>query len=266
LLRKKITLPMMLLVLAVAVTGCGVTPEGTLDRSGIWGTFVGFISDALEFFYELTMDYGIAILLLTLAVRIVIFPLMMKQIRYQKVMQALQPELQKIREKYKDDREKTSQETMKLFQQHNANPLAGCFPILLQMPILFALFQAINYHPTLKEHEFLGFMSLAATNSIDNIVLAALAAITTYIQSKMTMANTNDPNMKMMLYIMPAMIAFFTYTFPTALGLYWFFGNVLTIIQTYFTRGLRNAPADLPAAGTKGKSAQSGGQAKGKKK
>ena len=246
---------MLLVLLAVTLTGCtpDTTPSGDIDRSGIWGKFVGLISDGLDYFYELTGDYGVAILLITLTVRIVVFPLMMKQIRYQKTMQQLQPELTKIREKYKNDREKQSQETMKLFQQYGANPLSGCFPIIVQMPVLFALYQAIVANQELKHHTFLNILDLSSTQSIDNIVLAVLAAGTTLIQSKMTMTNT-DPNMKMMMYLMPLMIGFFTWQFPAALGLYWAFQNVLTILQTYFTKGMRQAdPAPAATPGGKKK-------------
>lgn len=249
----------MLLVVALSVTGCGTLPDGTLDRSGFWGTFVGFVSDALDKFYEWTGDYGVAILLVTLAVRILMFPLVMKQIRYQKIMKEIQPELQKVREKYKDDREKVSQETMKLFQQYQMNPMAGCFPLIAQMPILFALYQAINTNKVLQEHEFLGWIALSGTQTFDNLILAVLSAITMYIQAKMTMVS-NDPNMKMMNVIMPLMVGFFAWQFPAALGLYWVFGYILTIIQTYFTKGLREGQTPAAATASADKASKSGGK------
>jgi YidC/Oxa1 family membrane protein insertase len=230
-------MPALILMVALTVTGCGVDDQGNLDRSGFWGSFVGFVSDSLDYFYRLIGDYGVAILIVTLCVRIITFPLVMKQIRYSKVMQQLQPEMKKIQEKYKNDREKISQETMKLFQTYQVNPLSGCFPILVQMPILFALYQAINTNHALKEHEFLGILTLSSTQSMENLILAVFAALTTYIQSKMSMTS-NDPNTRMILFIMPIMIGFFTWQFPVALGLYWVFQNILTIIQTYFTKGI----------------------------
>jgi YidC/Oxa1 family membrane protein insertase len=239
-------------MLAVFMTGCGMNEDGTLDRSGFWGKFVGLVSDGLDYFYQLTNDYGLAILIVTLVVRIITLPLMIKQIRYTKVMQKISPELQKIREKYKNDKQKINEETMKLFQQYNANPLAGCFPILVQMPILLALYQAINTNKALQQHEFLGILTLSSTQSMENLVLALLAAGTTYIQSKMSMVS-NDPNTRMMLLIMPIMIGFFTWQFPAALGLYWIFSNILTIIQTYFTKGIQAPEIQSPAAGGKKK-------------
>jgi YidC/Oxa1 family membrane protein insertase len=233
-------------MVALTATGCGMDPSGTLDRSNIWGKFVGVVSDGLDYFYEVTNDYGISILIVTLIVRLLTFPLMMKQIRYSKVMQQIQPELQKVREKYGNDKEKLNQEMMKLFQTYGVNPLAGCFPIIVQMPVLIALYQAINTNQELKAHEFLGILTLSSTQSMENIILAILAAGTTYIQSKMSMTG-NDPNTKMMLAIMPVMIGFFTWQFPAALGLYWIFSNIFTIVQTYFTRGIKAPPA--PAGG-----------------
>jgi YidC/Oxa1 family membrane protein insertase len=253
---------LLLIILAMTLTGCTAhtTPEGQIDRSGFWGTFIGYVSDGLDYFYRVTGDYGIAILVVTLIVRIIVFPLMMKQIRYQKVMQSIQPELAKIREKYKDDKEKINAETMKVFQQYGANPFSGCLPIIVQMPILFALYQAITVNPDLKTHYFLGILALSEKQGIANIILAILSATTTFIQSKMSMTNAKDPNTKMMLFFMPLMIAFFTWQFPAALGLYWIFGNILTIIQTYFTKGIRNAAPAEPAAATPEK--KSGGKSK----
>lgn len=243
---RKLGVPLLILMVALTATGCGMDPNGTLDRSGIWGKFVGVVSDGLDYFYEVTNDYGISILIVTLIVRLLTFPLMMKQIRYSKVMQQLQPELQKVREKYGNDKEKLNQEMMKTFQTHGVNPLAGCFPIIVQMPVLIALYQAINTNQALKAHEFLGILTLSSTQSMENIILAILAAGTTYIQSKMSMTG-NDANTKMMLTIMPLMIGFFTWQFPAALGLYWIFSNIFTIVQTYFTRGISAPPA--PAGG-----------------
>ncbi|KEO81221.1 YidC/Oxa1 family membrane protein insertase [Tumebacillus flagellatus] len=255
--QSRLSIFMLLVVLAMTLTGCTAhtTNTGEIDRSGIWGKFVGFVSDGLDFFYNAIGDYGVAILIVTLIVRIIVFPLMMKQIRYQKVMQSIQPELAKIREKYKDDKEKINQETMKIFQQYGANPFSGCLPIIVQMPILFALYQSINLNPHLKEHMFLGILALSEKQGIANLILAILSAGTTFLQSKMSMASSKDANAKMMLFFMPAMIAFFTWQFPAALGLYWIFGNILTIIQTYFTKGIRNAaPPEPKAAKTGGKS------------
>ncbi|HEU4962429.1 MAG TPA: YidC/Oxa1 family membrane protein insertase [Bacilli bacterium] len=251
-MSRKVRLTMLVLAISVLASGCGYMDKaGNLDRSGIWGKFVGLVYDTMNYFYDLIGDYGVAIIIVTLIVRLLTFPLMMKQIRYSKVMQQLSPELAKIREKYKDNKEKVQQETMKLFQQYKINPLAGCFPMVIQMPILVALYQSINANKELQHHDFLGILSLSSTHSTENIILAVLAAGTTYLQSKMSMTN-KDANTKMMLTVMPLMIAFFTWQFPAALGLYWIVSNCFTIVQTYFTRGIKAAPI-TPAQGGKTK-------------
>ncbi|WP_018131406.1 YidC/Oxa1 family membrane protein insertase [Effusibacillus pohliae] len=230
---KKIGFWSVLAFLSVTLTGCGASPAGTLDRSGIWGSFVGLISDGIDYFAKLVHDYGISILIVTLIIRIIIFPLMYKQLKHSKIMQELQPEMAKIREKYKNDPQKMQQEMVKLFQAKGTNPLAGCFPVLVQLPILMALYQAIMFNAHIKTAKFLGLVTLGVP---EHFVLPVLAALTTYIQTRMTMMNPNDPQQKMMLYIMPAMIFFFAFTFPAALSLYWVFGNILTIIQYYFLK------------------------------
>ena len=103
--------------------------------------------------YGVNMDYRF--LVVTLIIRLIIFPLTLKQYRSSKRMQDLQPEMKKLKEKYKDDAKKQQEETMKLFQQNGVNPLAGCFPIIVQMPILIALYQAIMRNPEIHEHTFL---------------------------------------------------------------------------------------------------------------
>lgn len=236
---RKLGLFSLFALLAIGATGCAPTTGGTLDRSNIWGKFVGIISDGLDYFANLVLDYGIAILIVTLIIRIIIFPLMFKQLKHTKMMQEMQPEINKIREKHKNDPQKMNQEMMKLFQEKGTNPLSGCFPILVQMPILIALYQAIMYNPHITQATtILGGITLGKP---EHFVLPALAALTTYVQTKMTMANANDPQQKMLLYIMPGMIFFFSFSFPAALSLYWVFGNILTIIQYYFLKPHRAA-------------------------
>lgn len=231
---KKIGLLSLLTLLTLTATGCGsVDAQGNLDRNKIWGKIVGYFSDVIDYLAHVVHDYGIAILIFTLIVRIIIFPLMYKQLKHSKLMQEMQPEMTKIREKHKSDPQKMNQEMMKLFQEKGTNPLSGCFPIVIQMPILLALYQSIMYNKHIKEATFLGLLQLGTP---EHFILPLLAALTTYVQTKMTMMNPKDPQQKMMLYIMPAMIFFFAFSFPAALSLYWVFGNVLTIIQYYFLK------------------------------
>jgi YidC/Oxa1 family membrane protein insertase len=140
--------------------------------------------------------------------------------------------MQKIREKHKNDPQKAQQETLLLFQKHNVNPLAGCLPLLVQMPILIAFYHAIIRTEEIKHQSFL-WMSLGAKDPY--YILPVIAAITTYLQSKMMgQANQGNPQMQMMLIMMPLMILAIGVTLPSALSLYWVYGNLFTIVQTYF--------------------------------
>ena len=119
---------------------------------------------------------------------------------------------------------------MKLFQQHNINPLSGCFPLLVQMPVLIALYQAILGNTHIREHTFL-WMQLGSPDPY--YILAILAAITTYAQQKM-MQTQMPNNMQALLFIFPILIFVMSLQFPSALVLYWVYSNVITMIQTYF--------------------------------
>ncbi|MDB5085519.1 MAG: preprotein translocase YidC [Bacilli bacterium] len=222
----------------VFLSGCGtnVTNPAPLNRSTIWGAAIGFVSDSIDFFARLVHDYGVAILIVTIIVRLLTVPLMIRQLRYSKVMQQLQPEIAKLKEKHKGDPQKVNQETMKLFQQYGANPLAGCLPMLIQMPILIILYQSIVHNPNIYNAKFLGILPLA---SHEHYVLPVLTGLSTYLQQKMMMGNVQDPNQKMMLYLMPAMMFIFSFNFPAALSLYMIFSGLFTMAQTYFTKPLR---------------------------
>lgn len=227
---------LLLLLMVLVLAGCNVQnpPPIGPDATGFWDKY--FVWPLSWLIIESSMilgeNYGIGILVATIIIRLLILPLMIKQIKSSKMMQALQPEMQKIREKYKNDPQKAQQETMLLFQKHNVNPLAGCLPLLVQMPILIAFYHAIIRTPEIKTHTFL-WMSLGEKDPY--YILPIIAAVTTYLQSKMMgSATQNNPQMQMMLVMMPLMILAIAVTLPSALSLYWVYGNIFTIIQTYF--------------------------------
>nr|WP_233531600.1 membrane protein insertase YidC [Paenibacillus alkalitolerans] len=215
----------------VFLAGCGST-EYTIDRSGFWNRYiVGPLSDSLDWLAgALFNQYGLAILAITVIVRLAILPLTLKQYKSSKQMQALQPELKKLREKHSTDPKKQQEETMKLFQQHGVNPLAGCFPLLIQMPVLIALYNSILGNPHIREHNFL-WMQLGEVDPL--YVLPVLAALTTFIQQKMMQAQMPS-NMQSLLFIFPILILVMSLQFPAALVLYWVYSNLFTIVQSYF--------------------------------
>lgn len=225
--------------LLVLLAGCNVTdpppinekPQGFWDQFFVWPLY-WLIRESSVLLGD---NYGLGILVATIIIRLIILPLMVKQIKSAKKMQELQPEMLKIREKYKNDPQRAQQETMLLLQKHNVNPLAGCLPILVQMPILIAFYHAIIRAPEIKSHSFL-WMELGQPDPY--YILPILAALTTYLQSKvMGSAMQNSPQMQqmqMMYILMPIMILAIAVTLPSALSLYWVYGNLFSIVQTYF--------------------------------
>lgn len=247
-MKKRIPLIIGLLFAVVLLTGCTEFNEPiTKDSEGFWNEYIVyplslFIIKTAEF---AAGSYGLAIVIVTIIIRLLILPLMIKQTKSSKAMQAIQPEMQKLREKYSSKDQKTQQklqqETMALFQKHGVNPLAGCFPLLIQMPILIGFYHAISRTTEIAEHNFLWF-DLGSPDPI--YLLPVVAGITTFIQQKMMMAGANysgspqmAAQMNMMLWLMPIMIVVFAINFPAALSLYWVVGNIFMIIQTYFIKG-----------------------------
>ncbi|MCL6593538.1 MAG: YidC/Oxa1 family membrane protein insertase [Alicyclobacillus sp.] len=199
---------------------------------GLWGEALRAVSSVIDFFARLLGgNYGISLLIVTVLVRLLILPLMVRQIRYSKMMQQLQPEVQKLRERYKHDPQKLQEETMKLWREHGVNPMAGCFPLLIQLPILYALFGAIEGNPGLNSSTFLHIFHLSQPDKY--YILPLLAAVTTYLSSRVMMTG-NDPQQRMMLYIMPVFIFFLGSRFASGLALYWIYSNLFTAIQAYF--------------------------------
>jgi YidC/Oxa1 family membrane protein insertase len=253
-----------LVLLMIVLSGCSSTTK-PIDPENM-GTFVKYIvypfSQALDWFATLLWgQYGLAILAVTLIIRLIILPLTIKQYRSSKQMQALQPEIKKMKEKYKDDPKKQQEETMKLFQQNGVNPLAGCFPLLVQMPILIALYQAIMRNPDIQKHTFL-WLQLGTPDHL--YILPALAALTTFLQQKV-MATQMTSQMQALMFIFPVLIFVMSMNFASALPLYWVFSNTFTIVQSYFIYGgskNKGATLVIEAPQSKGGSKGKGGKSK----
>lgn len=180
-------------------------------------------------------QYGLSILIVTICIRFLVLPLTLKQYKSSKAMQALQPEMKKLKEKYKDDAKKQQEETMKLFQSNGVNPLAGCFPLIVQMPILIALYYSIIWNPAIREHTFL-WVELGAKDPY--YILPIIAAITTFIQQKVMAKYTPmTKQMQSIMMVFPVLIFVMSMNFPAAMPLYWVYGNIFTIVQTHFIYG-----------------------------
>lgn len=243
-MKKRIFLIIGLIFLMALLAGCmeydqPITPES----KGFWNEYIVYplsllIIKVAEF---ASGSFGLSIIIVTLIIRLAILPLMIKQTKSSKAMQALQPEMKALKEKYSSKDQKTQQqlqqETMALFQKHGVNPLAGCFPILIQMPILIGFYHAISRTREIAEHSFLWF-DLGSPDPF--YALPLIAGVTTFIQQKIMMAGgmaQQNPQMAMMLWMMPIMIIVFAIQFPAALSLYWVVGNIFMIVQTYLIKG-----------------------------
>jgi YidC/Oxa1 family membrane protein insertase len=178
-------------------------------------------------------SYALAIIFLTVIIKTVLYPLSKKQMVSMKMMQKLAPKIKEIQDKYKSkDPQKMQQKIMELYREHNVNPMSGCMPILIQMPILIALYRALlNYDFINKQDAYLFGIYLAEKDP--TYILAILAALTTFLQSKLT-SNTQDQTQKTMLYTMPLFIGWIAATVPAGLALYWVVFNLVGTIQQYY--------------------------------
>ncbi|WP_426450405.1 membrane protein insertase YidC [Paenibacillus sp. S-38] len=214
------------------LAGCSPANAPIDPSKSMWDRFaVGPLANTLDWFADLMWgSYGLSILVVTIIIRLIILPLTLKQYRSSKRMQDLQPEMKKIKDKYKDDPKKQQEETMKLFQKEGVNPLAGCLPVLVQMPILIALYNAIMRNTEIGTHSFL-WMQLGTKDPY--YILPLLAALTTYLQQKV-MSSQMNPQMQSLMFIFPILIFVMAMNFASALPLYWVYSNIFTIVQSYF--------------------------------
>ncbi|ASB91555.1 Membrane protein insertase MisCA [Bacillus sonorensis] len=242
-LKRRILLLFSMVGVLVLLAGCTqINQPITAESEGFWNSYIVYpLSQLITYVANLTNDnFGLAIIIVTILIRLLILPLMIKQLRSTKAMQAIQPEMQKLREKYSSKDQKTQQklqqETMALMQKHGVNPLAGCFPIIIQMPILIGFYHAIMRTREIAEHSFLWF-DLGERDPY--FILPILAGVFTFIQQKLMMAGNaqQNPQMAMMLWLMPIMIVIFAINFPAALSLYWVVGNLFMIAQTFLIKG-----------------------------
>ena len=198
----------------------------------------------LKFFYRFTHNYGVAIILLTVLIKILFWPLTHKSYVSMQAMKKLQPKMAKIKEKYKDDKEKMNQEVMQLYRTYKVNPLGGCLPMVLQIPVFFALYRVL-YSSIAMRHApfFLWINDLSAPDRLYvgfNIpylgglpVLTILMGVSMFLQQKMSPTSV-DPRQEKMMLMMPVVFTVFFVNFPSGLVLYWLVNNVLSIGQQYY--------------------------------
>jgi len=190
----------------------------------------------LAFFHDsVGVSWGMAIIFLTIFVKVILFPLTLSQIRSMEGMKKIQPEMKKIQEKYKNNPEEQQRRLLELYQKNNVNPLGGCLPLLIQLPILWALFQVLRF-PENYNIDFSNayFLTMDLTQSNSYWLLAVISGLTSFIQQRMTTVSTADASQNTMLYVMPILIGFMTYTLKAGIGIYWVASTVLGIVQQWF--------------------------------
>lgn len=233
----------------------------------LWNTIImGPMINSLVVLYDVFFDnFGIAIIILTVAVNLMIMPLTLKQTRQMKQMGSLQPKLREIQQRHPDDPRRRSQETMRLYKQMGVNPL-GCFgPLAIQMVVFIGLFYALRQtlptnpdalvglsaklyswlpmvHGAIPLNSSFLWLDLSIPDrSIAQLVLPVLVGVSTWVQQKMTTPMSSDPRQastnKMMLWMMPFFLGFITLQFPSGLALYWVTSSLIRILIQYFNTG-----------------------------
>ena len=214
------------------LSSLGNNLKGAVDF-GIWGIFAELILRGLQYFYTWFPNYGISIILLTFLIRIVTFPLQYKSIVSMKKLQLVQPELTKLREKYKDDPARMQKESMELFKRSGANPLGGCLPLLLQMPVFFAFYKVLYSAVELVDAPFYGWLT-DLSNKDPYYVLPVLMTGAMFLQQKTTPNTITDPVQRKMMMFMPLIFGFIMKDMPSGLSLYIFVSTLLAILQQVF--------------------------------
>jgi YidC/Oxa1 family membrane protein insertase len=210
-----------------------------------WFTFLAKpLLHVLNWVYKYVHNYGVAIILLTIFIKLVFWPLTQKSYESMQKMKKIQPKIAQVREKYKDDREKLNQELMALYKTYKVNPMGGCLPMVLQIPVFFALYRMLNGAVELRHEPFIWWINdLTAPDRLNigfNLpylgglpVLTLLMGASMFIQQKMTPTG-GDPRQEQIMLLMPVVFTVFFINFPSGLVLYWLVNNVLSIAQQYW--------------------------------
>ncbi len=198
---------------------------------GIFGLVAIPILSFLKFLYGLLGSYGLSIILLTVTVKLLLFPLTQKQYRSMKQMQDLNPELAAMREKYGSDKEALNKEMMELFKERGVNPMGGCLPMVVQMPIWFALYRVLWMSADLYQAKFLYFCDLTLQDPIG--LFPVLMSLTMYITQKMNESPTMDASQQKIMRFMTLFFGVIMFTLPSGLVMYIFVNNILSILQQW---------------------------------
>jgi len=203
----------------------------------MFGWLGDIMSEALIFLNGLVNNYGLAIIIFTLIIKLLLHPMTVKQTRSMKAMQDLQPEIKKIQQKYKDNKEKQQQEMMKLYQENNINPTAGCLPMILQLLIIIPLYRSIlGLKDVMGEAGFLWIGTLTggslAEPDIALVIINGLAMVGQTMITQKFSGNAGSQN-NMVMWVMPIMIIFIGFQLPAGVLLYWLTSTVFTAVEQF---------------------------------
>ncbi len=196
---------------------------------GIFGILGKPLFIVMHFIYNFVHNWGLTIIILTVLLRILLFPLNHKSLKAMKKMSDLAPEIKKLQKKYKDNPQKLQEEMMKLYAEHGANPMSGCLPIVIQIPIFIALYNVLMVTVELKNVPFLWIPDLSDKDPF--YILPILMGLSMIAQQWIT--PSSDKNQKMIMYIMAGVFTFMFMNFPAGLVLYWLTNNILGILQSF---------------------------------
>jgi YidC/Oxa1 family membrane protein insertase len=213
---------------------------GTMARP--FAFFARLLLYVMRWFERLVGNWGVAIILLTLLVKLLLYPLTAKSMQSMNEMRKLQPEIEKLKAKHGNDREKLNLATMQLYQQHKVNPLGGCLPMLIQLPIWFALYATLQTSVELYREPFLWIHDLTIKDPF--FVLPIAMGLSQFIMQRLSPQPADNAQAKMMLYFMPGFFTFLMLSVPAGLTLYIFVNNLLSIAQQQWM--MRRMPA-VPA-------------------
>lgn len=210
----------------------------------VYGALQGFLESAIQMMYNIFGNYGLAIIGITVLIKLVLLPLTLKQDKSMSTMKKVQPELEALKEKHKNDPQTLNKKTMELYKIHKVNPASGCLPILLQMPILFALFGVLRKTGADGGVVAEGskFLWLTLSNPDPIYLLPLLNGVVSFFQQKIMSSSqgSSNPQMKMMTYMFPVMMIFISYKMPSGLQLYWFVSSLASVGQQYYIMSRRD--------------------------
>ena len=226
---------------------------------GFWGVISVVLLKSMKFFHGLVPSYGVAIILVTICIKILFWPIQAKSIKSMKAMQKFQPLINKLKEKYKDDPQRLNAETMKLYKEHKINPVSGCLPMVVQIPVLFAFYRMLASAIELRGQSFLWIHDLSAPDTIFQVLgipvnpLPLLMTGLSVWQMKITPQSGDQQQQKMMMF-MPLMMMFIFYKLAAGVVLYYTVQQFLSIAQQWWSmRKADNATPATPLAVGKAK-------------